>query len=196
VPPPPRRFLLLHGWGNRRPPAHWHWQLAEALRASGEPVLYPQFPDPDNPSLPGWTELLHAELAQLGQGERVVVAHSLGCLLWLNAARTLPAELQVDRVLLVAPPSRTLLAPYPEVHEFTVATPSRDAVLRASGSTRIVCSPVDPYRPEGIDEAFGALGLEVDVIPDGGHLNPDSGYGPWPSMLDWCREPQTRLKPR
>jgi uncharacterized protein len=24
------------------------------------------------------------------------------------------------------------------------------------------------------------------VVPGGGHLNPASGYGPWPAMRDWC----------
>ena len=191
-----RRFLLLHGWGNRRPVTHWQWPLAEQLRSSGEQVLYPQLPDTDTPSLAAWTELLHAELSQLGNGERIVIAHSLGSLLWLNATADLAPELRVDRVLLVAPPSRTLLAPYPEVHAFTVATPTREAVLLAAGSTRIVCSLGDPYCPEGIDEAYGDLGLDVDVIPGGEHLNVDAGYGPWPSMFEWCLDPRTRLQPR
>jgi len=34
-----------------------------------------------------WIDLLHAELAQLGDRERVVVCHSLGCALWLRAAQ-------------------------------------------------------------------------------------------------------------
>ena len=191
-----RRFLLLHGWGNRRFVQHWQWQVTEQLRSAGEQVLFPQLPDTDTPSLDAWTELLHAELAQLGTGERVVIAHSLGCLLWLNAAAGLAPDQRVDRVLLVAPPSPAYLSQFPEVHAFTVATLSREAVLAAAGSTRIVCAPGDPYCPEGVDEAFGQLGLDVDVIPDGVHLNIDSGYGPWPSMFAWCLDPQTRLSPR
>jgi hypothetical protein len=70
-----RRFLVLHGGQNRRPAHHWQWQLVESLRATGEQVLYLQFPEPDRPVLATWTELLGAELAQLGTGGRVVVAH-------------------------------------------------------------------------------------------------------------------------
>jgi hypothetical protein len=33
----------------------------------------------------------------------------------------------------------------------------------------------------------------VDVIPGGGHLDPDAGYGAWPSVLAWCHDPNTRL---
>ena len=36
---PARRFLVLHGWQNRRPAGHWQWQLTEALRSAGEQVL-------------------------------------------------------------------------------------------------------------------------------------------------------------
>ncbi len=106
---------MLHGWQNRRPREHWQWQLVEALRSAGEQVLYPQFPDPDRPSLPVWTELLRAELAQLGTAERVVVAHSLAVALWLHAAPDLSPPERVDRVLLVSPPSPLVLARHPDV---------------------------------------------------------------------------------
>jgi len=78
VPAPDRRFLVLHGYQNHRPAGHWQWLLTEQLRTAGEQVLYPQLPAPEQPSRADWTALLRAELAQLGTGERVVVAHSLG----------------------------------------------------------------------------------------------------------------------
>jgi uncharacterized protein len=185
-----RRFLLLHGWGNRRPPSHWQWWLAQELRARGEQVLYPQLPDTDAPSLAAWTELLDAELAQLGDGERVVISHSLGCALWLSAAGHVAP---VDRVALVAPPSPTVLSPYSEVEEFVRHRPDPDAVARAAGSTRLVCSDDDEYCPEGAPAMLADLRLDIDLIHGGGHLNPDAGYGPWPSMLDWCLDPTTRI---
>lgn len=106
--PATRRFLMVHGVQHRRPRQHWLWWLTETLRQRGEQVLYPQFPAPEQPSLSEWTDLLHAELAQLGDQERVVVCHSLGCALWLRAAQTLPAELRVTRVLLVSRLGRRL----------------------------------------------------------------------------------------
>ncbi|MDX6228807.1 MAG: serine hydrolase [Frankiales bacterium] len=184
-----RRFLLLHGWENHRPPAHWQWWLAEQLRAQGEQVLYPQLPDADSPTLAAWTEVLHAELAQLGDGERVVVAHSLGVTLWLAAALT--RDQQVDRVVLVSPPSPTVLGRYPEVEEF-----ARAPLASGTADTRLVCSDNDPYCPEGATTLLAGLHLDTDVIADGGHLNPDYGYGAWPSMLGWCLDPATRITGR
>jgi predicted alpha/beta hydrolase family esterase len=81
-----RRFLVLHGLGNHRPQEHWQWWLVEQLRWRGEQVLYPQLPDPDLPDLTSWLDLLVGEYAQLGDGERVIVCHSLACALWCQAS--------------------------------------------------------------------------------------------------------------
>jgi predicted alpha/beta hydrolase family esterase len=191
-----RRFLVLHGWQNRRPSGHWQWQLTEALRASGEHVLYPQFPSPDEPSLAGWTELLRAELAQLGSGERVVVAHSLAVSLWLSAAGTLTADERVDRVLLVAPPAPEVLSRYPEVEEFARIPRDPAALAHAAASTRLAASDDDPYWPGGAAPVFAGLGLDVDVLPGAAHLDLDAGYGRWPAVEAWCRDPETQLTPR
>ncbi len=194
--PATRRFLVLHGWENHRPPGHWEWQLVEALRAGGEQVLYPQLPDPDRPSLPAWTELLRAELTQLGSAERIVVAHSLAVPLWFHTARLLEPVERVDRVLLVSPPSPTVLARHPAVAEFARVVPDRGSVEAAARTTRLVCSDNDPYCPEGATTLLADLQLNTDLIPGGRHLDPDAGYGPWPAVLAWCRDPATRLTAR
>lgn len=130
-----RRSVIIHGVENRRPPGHWQSQLAETLRTEGEVVLYPQLPDTDEPRLDRWLELLEAELAQLGDAERVVVCHSLGCLLWLqDAARNASAQ-QVDRVLLVAPPSPSVL--WPAISGFAPPANLDQGILAATSKSRI-----------------------------------------------------------
>jgi predicted alpha/beta hydrolase family esterase len=163
------------------------WWLTESLRRRGEQVLYPQFPAPERPSVTEWTDLLHAELAQLGNAERVVVCHSLGCALWLRTAQTLPAELRVSRVLLVSPLGEQAFTAANANEQFA---PDRvDGDLLAAASTappRVVVSATDPYAPAD-PRAWGAsLGLDVDVLPDAGHITPADGYGPWPAVLRWC----------
>ncbi|WP_369137310.1 RBBP9/YdeN family alpha/beta hydrolase [Modestobacter versicolor] len=191
-----RRFLVLHGWQNHRPVGHWQWQLTEALRAEGEQVLYPQFPSPDAPSRADWTALVRAELAQLGSGERVVVAHSLACWLWLSVASALGAGERVDRVLLVAPPSAEVLAGYPEVAGFASVPQDPAALARAATTTRLAAADDDPYCPGGAAAVFAGLGLDTDVLPGAAHLDLDAGYGRWPAVEEWCRDPSTRLTPR
>ncbi|HYH24847.1 MAG TPA: alpha/beta hydrolase [Blastococcus sp.] len=192
-----RRFLVLHGWQNRRPAHHWQWQLVESLRAAGEQVLYPQFPDPDRPVLDTWTELLRAELAQLGTGERVVVAHSLAVPLWQHAAGLLTADERVDRALLVAPPAPEVLARHPEVAEFAAVSPDAAALARSAGAVRLAAGDDDPYWPDGgAVPVYRALGVDADLLPGAGHLDPESGYGRWPAVEAWCRDAATRLTPR
>ena len=183
-----RRFLVLHGWENHRPASHWQHWLVERLRADGEQVLYPQLPSPDAPVLAEWLEVLRAELRMLGGGERVVIAHSLACLLWLHHAESaLPAE-RVDRLLLVCPPSTAVLplaiASFaPPAH----LTPDRVAATVA-GPADLVCTDCDPWCPEGAAEVFGhALDLRTHVVEGAGHLSPEEGYGPWPEVEAWAK---------
>jgi predicted alpha/beta hydrolase family esterase len=188
-----RRFLILHGAENRRPPEHWQHWLAEELRRRHEIVLYPQLPDPDRPSLGSWLELIRAELAQLGQEERVVLCHSLSVLAWLNLADHLDPRERVQRVLLVSPPSPAIL--WPEVSAFAAPARLTPASLRAaSDHTRMVCGDADPYCPEGAQNRYGTpLNIPVDQIAGGGHLSTEDGYGPWPAVLEWCLDPAAPL---
>src|SRR6187431_3034665 len=101
------RVLILHGLQHHRDQDHWLWWLAEELRRLRIPVQYPQFPLADDPDLEPWVALATAELAMLGDGERIVVTHSLGGVLWSHLrARGLTSG---ERVLMVAPPSRDRL---------------------------------------------------------------------------------------
>jgi hypothetical protein len=164
-----RSFLILHGYLGSGPD-HWQTWLAGRLRAAGETVAYPALPDPEHPALPAWSAGLDAALATLPE-RPTVVAHSLGCLLWLHHGAG------AERVLLVAPPSR---AGAPEaLHDWFPAP-----VERELGDARLVISDDDPYCPEGA----GAypLGIPVDVLPGAGHINPDAGFGPWPAVEAWC----------
>ncbi len=190
-----RRFLVLHGWENHRPPEHWEWLLVDTLRGRGEQVLYPQLPSPDRPVLEEWLEAFAAEWLQMGAGERVVVAHSLGCLLWLHAAERGLVEPPADRVLLVAPPSPAVTAAIPEMAGFLA--PQDPASVWASSRTdvRLVASDDDSYSTEGTAHTvYGEpLGLDSEVLPGAGHLTIDDGFGPWPAALAWALDPATRF---
>ncbi|MEU6877703.1 alpha/beta hydrolase [Streptomyces sp. NPDC046712] len=188
-------FLLLHGFQNHRPPGHWHHWLAGRLAERGHEVRYPQLPEPDAPVLEDWLAALRVQLDPPRSGEFVVVAHSLSVLLWLHAAARTPDGLPVDRVLLVAPPSPAVTASIPEIAAFAEGLDL--AAVRLKAPARLVYAAGDPYCPEGADVHYGTpLGLDTDVVPGGAHLTPDSGYGEWPSVLQWCEDPETRLRAR
>ena len=97
-----------------------------------------------------------------------------------------------DRVLLVAPPSPD--TDIPELAVFFPVALDPAAVKNAAAHTRLVCSDDDPYCPEGAATSFGApLAIPVDLVPNGGHLNPEAGYGPWPAIEAWVRGEAARV---
>lgn len=184
-----RAFVLLHGWQNRREPDHWHHWLHDQLVARGLVVRYPQLPDPDMPSLDAWIDAYKAELAACGSADVTVVCHSLSVPTWLHAVARHDVP-EVENVILVAPPSASVLANL-ELAEFTWRPAGGDTV-GARGAAVMIVGPRDPYCPEGPDDQYvQPLGLPKIVIPGGGHLSTTDGYGPWPQLLDWCLELST-----
>ncbi|GMA22635.1 hypothetical protein GCM10025864_03940 [Luteimicrobium album] len=180
-----RSFLVLHGWGNHRPPEHWQHWLAVELAARGHEVRYPQLPDADGPDLDAWLDALVAELTLLDPAATTVVCHSLAVPLWLRAVtdRRVPA---VERVLLVSPPASTVLAST-VVAPFVAVPPT----TTGAGSALIVTGEGDRFSPDGPwDEYASSLGVEVVTVAGGGHLSPSDGFGPaWPEVVEWLVPP-------
>lgn len=187
---PEQGFLILHGWQNRRPADHWQHLLADRLAELGHEVVYPQMPEPDEPRLDDWLSEYATRLASLRAPHRTVLCHSLACPTWLHAVDRGLVTTPVDRVLLIAPPGPAFLREHREITAFTPPPFAPERVAAAARHTRVVCGDDDPYCVEGADAAYAEpLGLPADVLPGTAHLNPDSGYGPWSGLLDWCLSP-------
>jgi predicted alpha/beta hydrolase family esterase len=156
--------------------------LAERLRSLGEDVRYPELPDPFEPELGPWLEVLRSEVAAM-DGERVVLCHSLACLLWMHYAREVDAPV-AERVLLVAPPCDRGV---PAIDRFWPPNDvDKGALVRACARTLVLWAEPDPYCPGGAMAAFVDAFPDSVRIPDGGHLNTDAGYGPWPEVERWA----------
>jgi uncharacterized protein len=179
-----RSFLILHGYEGSGP-EHWQSWLADRLRGAGERVAYPDLPAPHTPALPAWRAALRAELRML-RGELIVIAHSLACILWLHHCDApVIGDARAARVLLVAPPS---LAGAPAaIRSFFPVPLDRERVAAAAAETLLACAPDDPYCPEDAAVLYGErLALATEVLPGAGHVNVESGYGPWPAAEAWC----------
>lgn len=191
--------LILPGLGGSGP-GHWQNWLAGELARHGGSVDVPEFTAPDEPRLDVWLDELRGHLAAVPASsahERVVVAHSLACLLWLHhAAGEFDEASRVDRVLLVAPPAPDFDGE-PLIREFLHPVLDPTAVRRAAVSTRVVAGEGDPYCSLAkAKELAEALRVDLDVVVGGGHLNVDAGYGSWPAVLKWVRSGRTPLTPR
>ncbi|MDP9117714.1 MAG: alpha/beta hydrolase [Actinomycetota bacterium] len=176
--------VILHGWQGSGPD-HWQTWLADQLREAGREVRYPELPDMDAPVLAAWLVALGTTLQGLTEDSFDVVAHSLGAVLWLHHVAARGDTPRPARVALVAPVSPA--THLPELTSFFPVPLDIDVVRRGADGTVLVGSDDDPYTPEGIAEAFGRpLKMPTTIIAGGRHLNTDSGFGPWPAMLDWC----------
>ena len=55
-----------------------------------------------------------------------------------------------------------------------------------SENCMMVCSDDDPYMSlNASKELANKLGCELKVLEKGGHINSDSGFGPWPWALEY-----------
>lgn len=177
-------ILIIPGLGNSGPD-HWQsrWQdkLSTARRI--------EVADWSSASRSQWVDAIVAAVGA-SSGQVVPVAHSLGIIALVHAAPQLAGR--IVGALLVAPPdwdrpnlvpgAATDMAPVPLA---PLAFPS---VLIASND--------DPYcsiqRASDFAEAWGSEFVDAGAS---GHLNPESGHGPWPEGLMRFAGFLAKLKP-
>jgi len=116
------------------------------------------------------------EAAVAASGEPVVlVAHSLSCALVAHWAPQ--ANGRVATALLVAPSDVDAAERTPDV----VRSFSPLPLARLPFPTTLVCSRNDPYVAFSRGEVFaGCWGSRLVDVGLAGHINSDSGHGPWP----------------
>jgi len=97
--------LFIQGGG---PGVHDEWdnKLVASLKRELGPrydVLYPRMPNEADPSYAVWAPALAAEIAALDDCA-VLVGHSIGATILINALATVPMEATFSGILLIAPP--------------------------------------------------------------------------------------------
>jgi len=176
-----QQFLIIHGLGGS---GHDHWQtwLADTLTNKNYQVSYPTFSTFDSPNLKVWLEELHLAMQTIpADSEVTVITHSLGCLLWLHYAATQDKKL-AKRVILVAPPSPMITLT--EAESFFPVPLNSNHLSRTAEEILFIHSNNDPYCNIEDTKIYLNLDHPSVVIPNAGHINPASGYGKWPSILD------------
>ncbi len=172
-----QKTLILHGWGGSDDP-HWQAWLAGEIAKDYGIVAFPLLDNPHFPSKNRWMKQAKALLNEF-QPE-VVICHSLANTLWFHLCHE--GEITpVKRLLLVAPPRLTC-----ELETLKSFFPLEAPISLYTDEAMLVTSDNDPYMTqEEALELQKALGIEMKVIHNGGHLNADSGYGEWPLVKEW-----------
>jgi predicted alpha/beta hydrolase family esterase len=160
----------LSGSGPDHWQTRWEQKLSTARRVEQR--------DWDRPVLAEWTAVLAAQV-EASTRPVILVAHSLGVATVVHAAAGLKAG-AVQGALLVGLPDVERDDRLPEIDPDFAPLP-RDPLPFPS---LLIASRNDPFcsyeRAEDFSYAWGAALVDAG---EAGHLNPASGFGPWPEGL-------------
>ena len=161
-------IIIVPGWRDSGP---GHWQSIWAEQLPG--AVRVQQDDWITPSRQAWVaSITQTILAQ--RGPVIVVAHSLGCI----ATSHLPPEAtaHIQGALLVAPADPERKGVFADF----APAPFQPLPYRSI----IVASSNDPYCPVRTAGAYArAWRSEFIRLENAGHINAESGLGPWPQGL-------------
>jgi len=167
----------LHGSGAE------HWQSWLHAQVDGSVRVVQD--DWSAPDLARWSARVADTVAALGPGPHVVVAHSFGCLATVHALLRRPA-LDIAQVLLVAPAE-------PDRFDVAHALPQS----RLAAASCLVASDNDPWMTATQAHAWALRwGSDWINLGNAGHINVDSGYGPFPLAREWASGALNRLDAR
>lgn len=176
-------ILIVPGWSGSGPD-HWQTRWERNLKTARRIDQDDWFqPDKDK-----WVGRIVSAVAEATRPV-VLVAHSLGVPAVVHAAQKLPAGL-VAGAFLVAPADVENAASWPETGGQTWAaedgshgfTPLPRQPLEFPSV--MVASATDPYCTIGrAAELAGHWGARLIEAGDAGHINAQSGHGPWPDGL-------------
>jgi predicted alpha/beta hydrolase family esterase len=168
------RVLILPGLfnsGETHWQSHWERQFPNFHRVEQQ--------DWETPVAADWVERLNQEIEAF-DGDLVLVGHSLAVTLITRWAQQYPESRKVRGALLVAP-SDTEAPSYPS--GTTGFTPM--STQRLPFPSIMVASTDDPYvTPERAEFFSQAWGSELAWLENAGHINGQTGYGPWPEGLE------------
>jgi predicted alpha/beta hydrolase family esterase len=176
-------YIIIHGTKGS-PEGNWFPWLASHLRQRGASVLIPRMPTPEEHSLENW---LRAFSAQCGvpNDTTTLIGHSLGATFLLRYLER--ASQPVHRAIFIAGVIDTINIPeFDRLNaSFISAAFDWKAIVRNSGAINCFYGEDDPYVP--LDQSLElarCLGVTPERIPKGGHLNAESGYTTFPSLLE------------
>ena len=170
-------ILTIPGLGGSGPD---HWQSRwEAKLPSVRRVHQANW---DRPQLAAWRGRILEEIERASRPV-ILVAHSLGVLAAAHAVAALAGRETLSRIkggFLVAPPSARMLAHIETVDPAFLSLPE----ARLPFPALLIASRNDPLSPYEESEALARRrGAELNDAGLSGHINIESGHGPWPEGL-------------
>lgn len=157
--------------------AHWQTWLEQQYR-DAQRVRQRDFSRPD---LERWSERIQSRLESAGDGEWIAVAHSFGCLALAHHLQQQP-DSPIREVLFVAPA---------EPDKFGLA--ERLPHQRLGRPSAMVASQNDPWMSAASALRWASRwGSSYSNLGLVGHINSESGFGPFPLAKRWVEAARAR----
>ncbi len=175
--------LILPGWHGSEPD---HWQ--RLWQHKDPDALVVEQDNWDHPELEAWLQRLHEAIQ--AHPDSLLVAHSLGVILVSHYAARHP-QARIAGALLVAPGDADLHAPTnPPIASFAPVPRQR-----LPFPSTMVLSRNDPHMDfaRGVELAQ-AWGSRIIDLGNAGHINVDSGFGPWPKGFELAHQLEDSIR--
>ena len=180
------RIIIIHGTEGS-PESNWFPWLKDELEKISHNVLCPAFPTPENQSLNSWSDTLNSQVIELTDND-ILIGHSTGVIFILNILNKLSQPIKAT-FLVAGFASRIGIDKYDQLNS-TFLSPKLDwdKIKNNAGNLFIYSGSNDPYVPRncGIELADN-LGVEEIIMPNGGHLNAESGFIRFDDLLSNIR---------
>jgi predicted alpha/beta hydrolase family esterase len=176
-------YIIIHGsYGS--PDGNWFPWLAAELKREGKDVVVPAFPTPEGQNYESWEAVLKKYSDMINENT-VFIAHSIApifvCKFLINN------KIKVKGIIAVAGANKFLTGNnnYDNVNK-SFFMPDSELANINEYIKFIYCfySDNDPYIPLKYLENFVKVTkAEKNLIPNGGHLNAETGYTSFPEIL-------------
>ena len=163
------RILIVPGLNGSGP---GHWQTLWEEKYGCERV---EQRDWGNPDIVEWVSTLNTVITARSE-RNIIVAHSLGCLAVAHWANSYPEKTgKIQSALMVAPPNVELSSYIPEkLRRFAThnVIPFPSVLVGSENDHYMTLASV-----QRLADHWGSRFVNAGAV---GHINPDSGHGPWP----------------
>ncbi|MBI2542311.1 serine hydrolase family protein [Candidatus Woesearchaeota archaeon] len=175
-------FIIIHGiYGH--PGENWFPWLKKELESRGYEAIVPKFPTPLDQSLESWMRIISKYEAKINE-ETVLIGHSLGAAFILDYLEQ--PDKKIKAAFLVAGYHKLIENEFKELNATFVGREFDWEKIKGScGNFFVFASDNDQYIPlELTKEMAGILNAELNIIPNGGHLNSKAGFDTFPLLLE------------
>ena len=170
-----REIMIFHGTAGS-PDGNWFPWLKEKLEEKGCNVFVPRFPTPEGESLEAWFKVLEDYKEHINK-DTILVGHSKGGLFTLRLLEQLKVPVYATFLVSASIGVKPILyykedAAFSKGFEF-----SWPQIIKNSQRFTVYHSDNDPYVCfENGKELAKKLNVQLQFIPNAGHINAESGY--------------------